>query len=105
MVNLKEISPAELYEALERKDDGKTFVELVKAKAMLQETVLSAQEKAGQKILEFMREYFAEKQEYYQERFRENWWEAMKQDEIEHYLLEDKDLAKLVFEYMTLTLE
>ena len=105
MVNLKDISTADLMTELSSRKDGRAYIECVVAGLKMQECAKSAREKAGEKILEFMREYFAGQQEYYQERFRENWWEAMKQDEIEHYLLEDKDLAKLVFEYMTLTLE
>lgn len=105
MVNLKEISTADLFQELANRPDGRAYIECVVAGLKMQNCAKSIQEKVGENILEFMQEYFARQQEYYQERFRENWWEAMKQDEIEHYLLEDKDLAKLVFEYMALTLE
>lgn len=104
MVNLKEISPAELYEALEQKDNGKTFVELVKAKARLQETVLSAEEKAGQKILDYIKGEFTEIAREYKKEWGERWFEAIKQDcawQLDH----TPTLDKLLFEYMTLTLE
>ena len=104
MVDLKKISPAELYEALERKDDGKTFVELVKAKAKLQETVLSAQEKAGQKILDYIKGEFTEIARDYKEEWGERWFEAIKRDcawELDH----TPTLDKLLFEYLNLIVE
>lgn len=103
MVDLKQIPAAELYHALEQKDDGKAFVELVGAKAALEKCAMDAQERAGKKILDFMIEYFCEQQDFYQEEYGYNWWEAMKQDDIVGGLFEDKDFKDLVFDYMDLT--
>lgn len=105
MVDLKKISPAELYEALEQKDDGKTFVELVNAKAKMQEVLLSAQQKAGQKILDTIADFLIEESKWYKEEFGENWYEAMKKDKIWQAALEDDHLPDLIYNYMDLILE
>lgn len=101
MVNLKEISTSDLFSELVSRDDGRAYIDLEKANLNFQECFVKAQEKAGQKILDFMKDYFKEQQEFYKNRYGADFWEAMKQDNVEYSLLEDKRLAPLVFNYMS----
>ena len=100
---LENVSTRDLFDELSKRKDGRAYIECVVAGLKMQQCAKSAQEKAGQKILDHMEEYFKEQANFYKERSGENWWEAMKQDNIEYGAMEDDTLAPLVFDFMSLS--
>lgn len=102
---LKNVSTADLFNELANRKDGRAYIECVVAGLKMQESAKTAQEKAGQKILYHLVEYFNEQADFYKERYGVTWWEAMQQDSVESVALEDSRLIPLVYEYMSLSVE
>ena len=100
---LENVSTRDLFDELAKRKDGRAYIECIVAGLKMQECAKNAQAKAGKKILDHLQEYFKEQAKFYKERSGENWWEAMKQDDIEHYALEDETLAPLVYDFMQLS--
>lgn len=105
MVDLTNISTQELFTELAKRKDGKAYLDLAYSKQQMEKAAEDAQEKKGQQILDFMMECFENQAEFYQDRYPYTWDEALRGDAeyIVGYLLEDKELKKLVLEYMDLT--
>ena len=75
--------------------DTRTFLNQYREKA--EEKNEEERIKAGNRLMNFITDYFLEQKDYYQEEFGYNWYEAMNQDKI--WLIEEDEFFNLLKEY------
>lgn len=99
---LEEVKSIDLFNELMKRADGRALIELKQAQDKMLDAAIEAHDKAGQKLLDYLDEYFAEQAEFYQDRYGTTWWEAMKQD-APSGVVEDEKFKKLLYDFMELS--
>jgi hypothetical protein len=96
---------SELEEIAEKSESDKAFrdamEELHKAKQKLKNSAEVSRIKAGNKIMNFITEYFLEQQKLYRDDFGHNYIDAMRADEL--WNIQDEKFIELLRDYFEYT--
>lgn len=100
MVNLKEVTTQDLMNELASRKDGRAYIECVVAGLKMQEVAKNSKEKAGRQILDFIEREIEDFVRVYKADYKEDYWEFMQKDDVEGLILENRQLADLIYNYM-----